>query len=337
MSAESLPTLHDIQAAAKRIGGDILCTPALFAADLSTSLQHPLWLKAENLQCTGSFKARGALNWLRTASDAELVNGLITVSAGNHALALAWAARQRQVPVTVVMPEGSSELKIKNTQHFGAEVIVYGDIQAAVNHCHWLREQRGLTLVHPYNDPRIMAGQGTVALELLAQVPQLKRLIVPVGGGGLISGIGLALKAQRPDIELIGVEPAGAATLRNAWDHQDAGASLSQIDTIAVSLGPVRVGHLTYAASRQVVDTLVTVSDHTIIEAVNRLLTESRLYVETGAAVGLAALLEGAVPVDSHTPTALVLTGGNMDVEQLASILSVTSKAPPAQTLSGKG
>ncbi len=322
MSDERLPTVSSIMQAAQRIQGQIVLTPSVFAPDLSAGLDQPLWLKAENLQHTGSFKVRGALNWLRTATDAELANGLITVSAGNHALALAWAARQLKVPVTVVMPEGSSELKIQNTRRFGARVIVHGTIQEAVAHCHLLGEKQKLTLVHPYNDPRIMAGQGTVALELLAQAPDLQRVIVPVGGGGLISGMGIALKAQRPDIELIGVEPTGAATLRNAWDHNDVNASLSHIDTIAVSLGPAVVGNFTFAASRQVVDKLVTVEDASIIEAAVRLLTEARMVVETGAAVGLAALLEGRVPIDSHKPTALVLTGGNIDIAELAAILT---------------
>lgn len=321
VSAEPLPGLSAIEAAAQRIGDQIAPTPCVFAPDLSASLGQALWLKAENLQRTGSFKVRGALNWLRTASDAELARGLITVSAGNHALALTWAADQLGVPVTVVMPEGASELKINKTRRLGARVIIHGTIQEAVAHCYHLRDEQGLTLVHPYNDPRIMAGQGTVALELMAQVPDLTRVIVPVGGGGLISGMGLALKAQHPEIELIGVEPTGAATLHNAWLHNDVNASLTKIDTIAASLGPAVVGEYTYTASRQVVDTLVSVEDDSIVEAVIRLLSEARMYVEPGAAVGLAALLEGVVPRNCREPTALVLTGGNMDLAQLAKLI----------------
>ncbi len=323
--AGELPDLAAIQAAARRIGDRLAPTPCVFAEDLSTSLGQPLWVKAENLQPTGSFKVRGALNWLRTASEEELAAGLVTVSAGNHALALAWAASQLKVPVTVVMPEGSSALKIQNTRQLGARVIVRGNIREAVAHCHELRVRDGLTLVHPYNDPRVMAGQGTVALELLEQIPDLERVIVPVGGGGLISGVGLALKALRPQIQLVGVEPEGAATLRNAWDKRDVNASLSSIDTIAVSLGPAVVGEYTYTASRRVVDTLVTVADEHIIGATLRLLSDARLYVETGAAVGLAALLAGIVPAATDSATALIITGGNLDLSQLQKLLAPAS------------
>ncbi len=331
MSADSsgnvvLPGLPGIEAAAARIRDLIPETPLVAALDLGDDLGQPLWLKAENLQRTGSFKARGALNWIRTATPAETANGLITVSAGNHALALAWAAREVGVSVTVVMPEGSSPLKVRGTEAYGAKVILHGSIQEAVAHTHRLREELGLTLVHPYNDPRVMAGQGTVGLELLRQLPAAARILCPVGGGGLISGLGLAVKALRPDIELIGVEPAGAATLRNAWDKRDHRASLDRIDTIAVSLGPVIVGEYTYAASRQVVDGVVTVGDDAIRVATQRLILRGRLYVETGASVGIAALLEGSVAADLEKPTVAILTGANMDPQQCRDLL--TEHAP---------
>lgn len=321
MTHPNLPDEALIAAAEARIRPLVPETPLLRAWDLEALLGQPLWLKCENLQRTGSFKVRGALNWLLTASERELDAGLVTVSAGNHAIALAWAAAMRQVPLTVVMPEGSSELKIRRTRALGAEVIVHGRIQQAVAHCHELRQRHGLTLVHPYNDVRIMAGQGTVGLELLRQQPELKRVLCPIGGGGLISGIGLAIKAARPDIELIGVEPEGAATMLNAWRQQDAGASLATVDTWAASLAPAVVGDCTYAASRQVVDRIVTVSEAGIREATRMLLTEARLYVEPGASVGLAAMLEQQVAVDPERATALVVTGGNLDLEQVSRCL----------------
>ena len=317
MPESMLPDEAIITQAAQRIADRVGETPMLAAPDLEQDLGQPLWLKCENLQRTGSFKARGALNWLLTAADEELARGLVTVSAGNHAIALAWAARQRDVPVTVVMPEGSSPLKIARTRALGAEVVVHGAIAQAVAHCHQLRDRHGSTLVHPYNDLRIMAGQGTVGLELLRQQPDIKRILCPIGGGGLISGVGLAIKAKRPDIELIGVEPAGAATMANAWAHEDHAASLDRVETWAASLAPAVVGDWTYAASRQVVDRLVTVSERSIREATRRLLTESRLYVEPGASVGLAALLEGRVDIDPELPTVLLITGGNLDLDQV--------------------
>lgn len=313
-----LPDEAIITQAADRIAGQLDETPLLRAPDLESALGQPLWLKCENLQRTGSFKSRGALNWLLTATEDELATGLVTVSAGNHAIALAWAASQRSVPLTVVMPEGSSQLKIDRTRALGAEVVVQGVIQDAVAHCHRLRERHGLTLVHPYNDPRIMAGQGTLGLEMLRQQPDIRRILCPIGGGGLISGLGLAIKAKRPDIELIGVEPAGAATMANAWAHEDHSASLDRVETWAASLAPAVVGNWTYVASRQVVDRLVTVSEQAIRDATRRLLTETRLYVEPGAAVGLATLLEGQVAIDPGLPTALVITGGNLDLDQVS-------------------
>ncbi len=315
-----LPTLAHIQAAADRIRDAVPETPTLRAHDLGEHLGLPLYLKAENLQKTGSFKTRGACHWLRTASARELEKGLVTVSAGNHATALAWAAREQGVPVTVVMPEGSSPTKIAAARALGAEVIVHGRIQEAVALCQQLRSERGLTLVHPYDDPRVMAGQGTVGLEILAQLPDTGRILCPVGGGGLISGIGIAVKALKPAVELIGVEPLGAATLRNAWDRNDAGAELATVDTVAASLAPAVAGRYTYAVSRRVVDDIVTVGDDAIIEATRLLLTRGRLYVETGAAVAIAALLEGKVGATSSS-TVSVITGGNMDIDQFCRLL----------------
>lgn len=316
-----LPSAGSVRAAAQRIADRVPATPCLRAWELDGRLGQPLWLKAESLQVTGSFKVRGALNWVRSASVDELERGLITVSAGNHALALAWAAAQRNTPVTVLMPEGSSPYKIEATRRLGAEVIVHGSIQQAVARTYELAQRDGFTLVHPYDDPRVMAGQGTVGLELLQQCPDVTRVLCPVGGGGLISGLGIVLKEAHPGIELIGVEPVGAATMRNAWDQQDATAALSRVDTIAPSLAPAVVGRYTYAASRRYVDDMITVSDAAIAEATRQLLQLGRLYVETGAAVGLAALLEGAAPISASRPTALIITGGNMDLGQLRELL----------------
>lgn len=316
---DALPDLESIRQAERRIRGRLPETPTLTAPDLAEELGHPLWLKAENLQRTGSFKPRGVLNWLATAASAELDAGLVTVSAGNHALALAWAASTAGIPVTVVMPAGSSPVKIAATRAFGAEVRVGGTIREAVSLCRQLAGERGLTLVHPYNDPRVMAGQGTVGLELLRQLPDVEVVLCPIGGGGLISGIGIAAKALKPSLKLIGVEPEGAATMRNAWDRADPGASLDRVDTIAASLAPVVVGEYTYAASRGVVDDIVLVSDEAIRQATRLTVSRTRLYVETGAVLGAAALLEGKVDLNDAV-TAAIVTGGNMDPEQMAEI-----------------
>ena len=317
----ALPTLKEVSAAEQRIRTELPVTPAIPAFDLSASLGQPLHLKAENLQRTGSFKARGALNWVCSASQQELRPGLITVSAGNHALALAWSAKRAGVEVSVVMPEGSSPMKVEATRALGAEVIIHGAIQEAVAFTHQLREERDLTLVHPYDDPRIIAGQGTLGLELLRQVPAMARILCPIGGGGLISGIGLAVRTQRPDVELIGVEPVGAATMRNAWDHKDAAASLQRIETIAASLAPAIVGRYTYALARELVNEVVTVDDQAIREALRLMLSRGHLYAETGAVVGLAALLTGCVPPRAERTSVIIVTGGNMDLTQLRTLL----------------
>lgn len=314
---QHLPTLESIRQAEARIRDDLLETPLVPAPDLEKHVKQPLWLKLENLQRTGSFKARGALNWLLTADESELHPGLVTVSAGNHALALAWAASRREVPVTIVMPEGSSPLKVRGAEAYGATVLLHGDIHQAVAHCFQLRDEEGLTLVHPYDDPRIMAGQGTVGLELHRQNPIIGRVLCPIGGGGLISGLGLALKALNPEIELIGVEPKGAATMTNAWRQSSATASLERVETWAASLAPAKVGEYTFRASRQVVDRLVTVSEDAIRDATYLMLTQAHLYVEPGASVGLAALLECELG-HGETPTAIMVTGGNMDPDQVA-------------------
>ncbi|GGX57994.1 threonine/serine dehydratase [Saccharospirillum salsuginis] len=315
---EPLPDLNTVRHAEARIRDRVLETPLIPSPDLEREVGQPLWLKLESVQRTGSFKARGALNWMLTASDEELENGLVTVSAGNHALALAWAASERSVPVTVVMPEGSSPLKVEGARALGADVIVQGAIHEAVAHCFHLRDERGLTLVHPYNDPRIMAGQGTVGVELHRQQPMIRRVLCPIGGGGLISGLGLVLKALNPDLELIGVEPVGAATMWNAWQHNDPKASLDKVDTWAASLAPAVVGDNTYRASRQTVDRIVTIDEESIRKAMYLLLTRGHLYAEPGASVGLAALLSGAVAVDPETPTALIISGGNLDPDQVS-------------------
>lgn len=314
-----LPDQATICQARDRIKDRVVRTPVWQSLDLDQACGHSLLLKCENLQRTGSFKVRGALNWIQTAAAEELADGLVTVSAGNHAIALAWAAAITGTPLTVVMPEGSSEMKIRRTRALGAEVKVHGRIQEAVDLCHQLAADRNLTLVHPYNDLRVMAGQGTVGLELLEQCPDMRRVLCPVGGGGLISGLGLAVKASRPDVEIIGVEPEGAATMGNAWRRGDPAASLDSVATWAASLAPAVVGEHTYKATRRVVDRMVTVSEAAIRESTRLLLTEARLYVEPGAAVGLAALLEGAIDPSPDHSDLLVLTGGNLDLEQVAS------------------
>ena len=288
---------------------------------LSERLGRRILLKGELFQRTGSFKARGGLNWVRTASVDELNQGLGAVSAGNHALGLAWAARAVGAEVTVVMPDNASPFKVAGTRDLGAEVILHGDINAAWEYMHRLVDERGLTLVHPYDDPRIIAGQGTVGLEIIEQAPEASVILCPVGGGGLLSGIAIAARALRPDIRLIGVEPQGAASMRHAWTHGGP-HRLATVDTCANSLGAAIVGEYTYPLCRQYVDELITVSETGIADALRYLLSESKLFAEPGAAVGVAALLEGNLPdLPDQGDIVVVITGGNMGWEELTAFL----------------
>ncbi|HET8792037.1 MAG TPA: threonine/serine dehydratase [Modicisalibacter sp.] len=314
-------SLEALLQARDTIGDTLAATPILEDIGLSERLGRRVLLKGELFQRTGSFKSRGALNWVRSASVNELNKGLGAVSAGNHALGLAWAASITGAKVTVVMPDNASPFKVAGTRKLGAKVILHGDINAAWEHMHWLVEERGLTLVHPYDDLRIIAGQGTVGLEIIEQAPEASVILCPVGGGGLLSGIAIAARALRPDIRLIGVEPQGAASMRHAWTHNGP-CRLASVDTCANSLGAAIVGEYTYPLCRQYIDELVTVSEAGIAGALRYLLSESKLFAEPGAAVGIAALLEGKVPdLPAQGDIVVVITGGNMGWEELTAFL----------------
>lgn len=311
-NANRAPDYADIEAAGRVVAGRLSPTPLLAATELGADLAGDLYLKCESLQITGSFKPRGALNWIANATDDELAAGLVTVSAGNHATALAWAARARNAPVTVVMPASASRLKADAARGYGAEVELIGDINETWERGHELADS-GLTMVPPYDEPRIIAGQGSVGLELLAQCPVVPDVVVCcVGGGGLISGIGLALKHAHPNIRLIGVEPAGAPTLTASWEAGEP-TTLEAPESIAASLGANCAGRWTHEISQQVVDELVTLDEDAIIEGSRAVLTRGRLYAEPGGAIATAALLSGAVPLARGETAVATVTGGNMD------------------------
>lgn len=324
-----MTTIDDIRRARDTIGDSLVTTPMLTDHGLSDTLSRHVRLKGELFQRTGSFKPRGGLNWIRTASDDELRPGLGAVSAGNHALGLAWAARTAGVDVTIVMPENASPFKVAGSKALGAEVILEGDINDAWALMHRLVDERGLTLVHPYDDPRIIAGQGTVGLEIVEQAPEASMIVCPVGGGGLLSGIAVAARALRPDIRLIGVEPAGAASMHHAWAHGGP-RRLASVDTCAKSLGAAIVGEHTYPLCRRYVDALVTVDEEAIRQAVRHLITDAKLLAEPGAAVGIAALLDHRLPaMPQRGDIVVVVTGGNMGWEELAGFLPDGSKESP--------
>lgn len=312
----------DIVAARRRICDRVEATPTIRDHALSERLGRPVRMKCELFQRTGAFKPRGALNWVRTASPDELTAGLAAVSAGNHAAALAWAAASVGVPVTVVMPEGASTVKVEATRVLGAEVILCGDINAAWKRMEALVAERGLTLVHPFDDPRVIAGQGTVGLEIGEQVPDAGAILCPVGGGGLVSGLAVAVKQRNPAVRVIGVEPEGAAALSHAW-RRVGPARLASVTTCAGSLAPAITGDNAYRLSRQWVDDLVTVPEATIARGVRHLLGSAKLHAEPGAAVGVGALLDGTVDglLPPEGELVAVITGGNMAAAELRGFL----------------
>ncbi|HUG40545.1 MAG TPA: threonine/serine dehydratase [Longimicrobiales bacterium] len=313
----SLTPLSAIEDAAAAISGRVHRTPLLSCEAIASRLAaatggrpRRLLLKAENLQKTGSFKVRGVLNRIRALDADERGRGLITISAGNHAAALAWGAAAARVPCTVVMPEGAEPAKVEASRGYGAEVILHGDVAAAFQECFRLRDERGLTFVHPFDDPAIIAGAGTVGLEILQDAPDTDVVVVPVGGGGLISGVAAAVKAIRPEARVYGVEPEGAPGLRRALDAGEV-VRLERVDTVAGGLAPPFAGALALEHARALVDDVVLVSDDDILDAMRFVLERAKLLVEPSGAAGVAALVMGLLRVSPDQAVAVVLSGGN--------------------------
>lgn len=312
--------LSAVRDARNRIAGRIHLTPCQSAARLGERAGVGLTLKCESLQKTGSFKVRGALNRaLQLDADAR-ARGVITVSAGNHAQALAWASRVAGVRCTVVMPTVASPAKIAASRGYGAEVVLHGasGIEAFA-HAHELAEERRLVFVHPFDDPDVQAGQGTVGVEILEQQPDVEVVVVPVGGGGLIAGIAVAIKEQRPDVRVYGVEPMGAAAMRQSLDAGRP-VRLETLQTIADGLAAPMAGEHTYPVVARYVDDVVLVSDEEIAEAMRELLFSAKLLAEGGGAAATAAILSGRLPIEGRRVVSVV-SGGNVDKERLKQLL----------------
>lgn len=272
-----------------------------------------IYLKAENQQRSGSFKVRGASFKVSRLTEKERKRGVIAASAGNHAQGVAIAAAQAGVPCTIVMPEGAPLAKIMATQGYGAQVVLHGmTYDDAYNHCLEIQQQSGASFVHAFDDPDVIAGQGTLGLEMLSDLPDADALVVPIGGGGLISGIAIAAKALRPNITVIGVQAAGSASTLASLD---AGTlrELPTINTIADGIAVKRPGELTFEIIRQLVDEVVAVKDEAIISAVLLLMERHKMLVEGAGAVGVAALLSGTLKLPGKK-VLVPLTGGNIDI-----------------------
>jgi len=309
-----------IQAAAARIKGAIYRSPCPYSLSLSRLCGAQIFCKFEHLQMTGSFKERGARNRLELLTAEERRRGVIAASAGNHALGLAYHGQLLGIPVTVVMPTSAPLVKITNCRGFAAETILIGDsLDQARVRARELAAERGLVYVHGFDDPAIIAGQGTIGLEILEDVPDVDAVIVPVGGGGLIAGIGAAIKAVKPGVKIIGVESERAPTLRESLKNS-AVTSIASRPTLADGLAVSQVGEMCFALAREVVDDVVLVSESEIASSVLRLLELEKTVVEGSAAVTLAALTSQRVDLTGKR-VVLVLSGGNIDVTVLARII----------------
>ena len=320
MSISRTPALADVEAAAGRIRAHIHRTPLVYSRTLSELTERRVFLKCENLQKTGSFKARGALNCLATLSDRDRESGVITISAGNHAQGVAYAARVFNVSAVIVMPASASPGKVAATRDYGAECVLHGDVHAAFEKLHELKERRGLKLIHPFEDPMLISGHGTMGLEIHDDLPQFDAIVCGIGGGSLISGIATVSRALSPETRIYGVEPEGAATMSAALEAGKP-VRLERLDTIADGLAPPSVGALNLEITNHHVDTVTTVSDDEIRAAMTLLLERTKLLVEPAGAAALAALLEDRLPVKRGETVVVVLSGGNVDLDRLGLLL----------------
>lgn len=311
-------TLQDIEAARHRLDGAIINTRFEASRTLSDIIGVPLWLKFENLQFTSSFKERGALNKLLQLDDSERARGVIAMSAGNHAKAVAYHAQRLGIPATIVMPRNTPNVKVEDTENFNARVILEGaNLDEASAHAFEIAEQEALVFIHPFNDEQVMAGQGTVALEMLEARPQLQTLVVPIGGGGLIAGVATVARALNPDIRIIGVEVEGYPSAYNLLHGLGAPTGGS---TIAEGIAVKKPGELTMEVIRRLVDDIVIVTEESIEEAIYLLLTIEKTVAEGAGAAALAAVMSEPERF-RDSETGVLLCGANIDSRILASVL----------------
>jgi threonine dehydratase len=312
------PTIDDIWTAAQRLAGAVMKTPCVPSQTLSAIAGCELFLKFENLQFTASFKERGALNKLLSLTDDQRRAGVCAMSAGNHAQGVAYHARRLDVPAVIVMPKGTPLTKISRTRDHGAEVVVAGaNLSEAFEIATERAERDGLTFVHPYDDPAVIAGQGTLAIEILQQVDNLDTVVVPIGGGGLISGILIAAKLIRPTIEVIGVQSETYPSMERALAHRE--APIADGLTIAEGIAVKTAGTLTREIVRALVDDILLVDEASIERAVALLLGVEKTVVEGAGAAGLAAILQHHGRFAGKR-VATLLTGGNIDLRVLSSV-----------------
>ncbi|RHW19171.1 threonine ammonia-lyase [Sphingomonas gilva] len=311
-------TIDDVRAAAMRIEGALVKTPTLYSRTLSQLTGAEVYLKFENLQFTAAYKERGALNTLLQLSDEAKAKGVIAASAGNHAQGLAYHGARLGVPVTIVMPRHTPTIKVMQTQSHGATVVLEGEtFDAAYAHARTLEAERGYTFVHPFDDPMIIAGQGTTALEMFEAEPRLDTLVIPIGGGGLISGCAIVARAQDHDVEVVGVE---AELFPSMYNRVNGTQYPCEGDTLAEGIAVKEPGGITAQIVEALVDDIQLVSERRLEEAVSLLLQIEKTVVEGAGAAGLAALLQHPERFAGKT-CGIILCGGNIDTHLLANVL----------------
>lgn len=313
-------TVQDFLAARHNLQQVIHCTPLDYSKTFSALSQNEIYLKLENLQKTGSFKIRGAFHKIASLSEEEKKRGVIAASAGNHAQGVAFGAAHAGIPCIIVMPEAAPLTKVEATSGYGAQVILYGkNYDEAYAKALEIQRERGMTFVHAFNDRDVMAGQGTIALEILEQLPDVDVIVTPVGGGGLVAGVALAAKLMKPDIMIVGVEASGAACMKTSMEQQTI-VTLDQAATIADGICVRTPGELTYQVTRDHVDHIVTVEEEEIARAMLLALERNKMVVEGAGATGLAAVIYDKLPVKDKKVCVLI-SGGNVDVNFLSRII----------------
>ena len=312
------PTVDDIRAAAERIKGAVIRTPMMKSETLSAIVDAEVWLKFENLQFTAAYKERGALNKLLQLSEAERKQGVVAASAGNHAQAVAYHGRRLGIPVTIVMPVSTPMIKVTQTEGHGAQVVLHGErFDDAYAHARELEAARGYVFVHPFDDVTVMAGAGTVGLEMLEDAPDLDTLVIPIGGGGLISGVATAAKALKPDIKVVGVEAELYPSMKNVVEN---GHGAIGGDTLAEGIAVKEPGQLTRKIIAELVDRIDLVAEKDIEHSVAMLVNIEKTVVEGAGAAGLAAILAQPERFRGRK-IGTTLCGGNIDTHLLANVL----------------
>jgi threonine dehydratase len=321
MTAAPKLQLADILAARERIASSIYYSPCTHSQMLSGLTGQDIFLKLENLQMTGSFKERGALNKIATLTADEAARGVVAASAGNHAQGVAYHATQRGIRSVIVMPLTTPLVKVTATRGFGAEVVLHGaNYDEACTEATRLCEAQGMTFIHPFDDPIVMAGQGTIGLELLEQIEGLEAVVVPIGGGGLIGGIACAIKESNPKIRVVGVQTARLPSMAEAIKAHHP-VTLDPATTIADGIAVRRAGELTFPVVEKYVDEIVTVSEDEIASSILTLLEREKTLAEGAGATALAALLQRRTSLPTGARTAVLVCGGNIDVTLLSRII----------------